>query len=979
MLAAWALSKLEAVKDSPRVLLVDSLGLLDDADSVIDSFATENGYTVVKAATNLAFRQLYELAIAAQVDKLLVIDRAPARRRHQVSPTKAPPPFYPDLLAELEPDAHIELTLQQFLMEKTGDANWPKEANNPLYARLMVRSLDGVLRAYKNLRTADSKRFTDEDFKKIVAYAALGVADSAFKKLDSKDYWTIGLLGHEALERLEELTPEITEPIRTELKQAPAPFCYFADRDADLVIRSFYLSTILAQHTEHWNLLLGNLDSTLAQLSGTKVEILREAAPKLVRMDPDQADQDLELVEASLTKENLQFLLLDQIQLQQPESFTAVVENEQYSTLFRSLALLMAFEDLLSLTPAEDSHERISDILFPEQPNLGQSWIDTRPTTIWADLKKAYQRSHHIQALRGDLAQFVKILRVKKTEQLSLKFFWDAWNKKRLNRLEYYLSDLERLVFTANLLPRPEAELPSVFSNALSHIRDRILHITKEVHKDLDEINRRFQDLIATQYPDWLANEGEVYLTSQFIRRCLKPNWDPQTEKAVVFVFDGMRYDIWDEFLKPMLESHMKLIHDLPAISILPSETHVSRWALAAGAEPRTYLNNRRAENIHLQSALKREFGCSEEVTTTSPDGAGLGETVRYRAGNLEYVIFEFCDKELHDMKIKKLPDGREVPTRSLSFIYQQQLKNLIDTEVMAIVRSLPPNTKVFVTADHGFGPIGRQALWFDEADLNEFRDCSYLNCLLKVSLADARVPGKVRHNVIEFTPEELGMPTTETYTRKGSGQLVTKTYKSVVFPKVGYSFSRPRSHYNPDAYSHGGISIQELMIPMAVLQVKARVKELLALDEIKGPASAVEGEDIEFKMPLTRNKKGSGGVDEVRVEVEASYSHAVEDPSAPNPVEHIDLPRQVMYVAHQGNEVVYRFSPNTSKATQAAHKAGNMDCTLTITVTYRDGRKLIRSSRTKPFLVKLNVDRVVRRVPTSLGNILGLMPKGMR
>jgi predicted AlkP superfamily pyrophosphatase or phosphodiesterase len=49
-----------------------------------------------------------------------------------------------------------------------------------------------------------------------------------------------------------------------------------------------------------------------------------------------------------------------------------------------------------------------------------------------------------------------------------------------------------------------------------------------------------------------------------------------QTEKAVVFVFDGMRYDIWDEFLKPMLESHMKLLHNFPAISILPSETHVS-------------------------------------------------------------------------------------------------------------------------------------------------------------------------------------------------------------------------------------------------------------------------------------------------------------------------------------------------------------------------------------------------------------------
>jgi hypothetical protein len=974
MLRDWALSKLEVVKDSPRVLLVDPLWLLAEADSAIDSFATQNGFTVVKAATNLAFRQLYELAIAAKAQKLLVIDRAPARRRVHSSVTKAPPPFYPDLLAETPPEARIELNLRQFLIEKTGDPNWSHEVNDPLYARLIVRHLDGVLRAYQNLRTADAKRFTDDDFKKIVAYASLGVADSAFKQLNAEDYWTIGLLGHEALERLEELAPEVTKPIRAELEKAPKPFCWFASRDADLVIRAFYLSVILSQHTDNWNLLLANVDPTLSQLSGASVEILREAAPKLVAIDPIQADQDLEAVEVSLSRENLQFLLLDQIQLHQPDSFTTVVEKEQYSTLFRSLVLLMALDDLLSSQPSEDHHTRIEKILFPDNPSLAPSWIDTRPATIWSDLKKASQRSIDIQQLKETLAHTVKTLTVRKTEQLTLKFFWEAWNKKQLNRLEYYLSDLERLIYNAELLPRPEQELPSVFSNALGRIRDRIRQITKEVHQYLDEMNRRFQDLIATQYPNWLAKEGEVYLTSQFIRRCLKPYWDPQTEKAVVFVFDGMRYDIWDEFLKPMLESHMKLLHDFPAISILPSETHVSRWALAAGAEPQTYLTNRKAESVHLKSALYREFGYGGEVETVSPEGSGIGETVRYRAGNLEYVIFEFCDKELHDMKIKKLPDGREVPTRSLSFIYQQQLKNLIDTEVMAIVRSLTSGTKVFITADHGFGPVGRQPLWFDVADLNDPGDCSYLNCSLRVPLASANAPAKVRSNVVAFTPEQLGMPKTETYTKK-SGQLINKTYEAVVFPKVGYSFSRPSlpgktAHYNPDAYSHGGISIQELMIPMVVLQVKARVKGSLTLDEISGPESVVEGEEIELRMPLTRTTKGSAGSDELRVEVEASYGRGSE---------HVSLPRQVTYVSSSGSEVVYRFRPDPSKATPEEHKSGVMECLFTITVSYRDGHKMARNSQTKPFSVKLNVERVVRRVPTSLGNILGLMPKGMR
>jgi hypothetical protein len=69
----------------------------------------------------------------------------------------------------------------------------------------------------------------------------------------------------------------------------------------------------------------------------------------------------------------------------------------------------------------------------------------------------------------------------------------------------------------------------------------------------------------------------------------------------------------------------------------------------------------------------------------------------------------------------------------------------------MAIVRSLPPGTKVFVTADHGFGRVGRQHLWFDETDLNEAVDCKYLNCRLRSSIDSARLPSKVKDNITEL------------------------------------------------------------------------------------------------------------------------------------------------------------------------------------------------------------------------------------
>ncbi|MDT4896819.1 MAG: hypothetical protein QOH25_1896 [Acidobacteriota bacterium] len=968
-LHTWLLSKLHGVKDQPHVLVRDYLRLLPDANSIIHNFARENDYTVIVVATNLAFRELYEHAIAdAETRKILIIDRAPVGRRGKFAVTKAPPPFYPDLLIRTPEEARIDLDLRQYLREKTGDSNWPKETNEPRYARLVVRHLDGVLRAYRNLRAIDRVRFTDQDFKTIVAFASLGVAESAFKRLNHKELWRVGLLSHEVLDELDSLAPEITKPIKDELQKAEAPFCWFGTRDSETVVRAFYLSLILSQHLDNWPLLLANVDPRLVSLSGIKPNVLSKSAPTLVELDPAQADRDLEAVESNLSRDALRLLLLDQMRVAEPAGFASVVENEKYSTLIRSLALLMALDNIISTQPSLAEQDRIAAILFPEGDGVRPQFVDNRPSINWSHLKEAFSLASDIRRLRESLGSAVKTLNVKKTEQLTFKFFRELWNEKKLNRLEYYLSAFERLVESGDFLPRPDEELPPQFSDALARIRQRIRLIADEVHAQIDEINRRFQELVATRYVSWLAGDGEVRLTSQFLRRCVKPHWDPQNEKAVVFIFDGMRYDVWDELLRPMLEDRLEIIEDLPASSLLPSETEVSRWALAAGTEPQDFWP-RKAENVHLKEALSREFNYQGEVEVVDPEGSGTGETVRYRAGNLEYYIFEFCDKELHGIQMKELSDGRKVPKRPLSYVYQQRLKNIIDTEVMAIVRRLTPGTKVFVTADHGFGRVGREALWFNEADLNEKTDCSYLNCWLRVPLTQASLPAKVLDNVIAFTPEQLRLPKEETRTIKNTGNVFHKEYKAVLFPKVGYSFSRQGAPFRPDAYTHGGISIQELMIPMIALRVRARDEGMLTLDAIGGPQEVVEGEEVVFSVRVNRTARRGGEAEEIRIEAEATYSL---DP------ERFSLPKQVLYLSSPSAEIAFRFTPAAEDASEEEQRKGVMERTFTLAVSYREGSRVVRKSQTHRFSVTLKSERVIRRLG-NLGNILGLTPKSMR
>jgi len=149
----WFLHKLDAIKDEPAILVCDPLQLLPERDNSIHNFASEHGYTVIVAATNLAFRELYERATAdSDTRKLLVIDRTPQSRRLARSKGKAPPLFYPDLLARVPSAARIELDLRQYLKEITGDPDWPREVNEPHYARIVTKHLPGVIEAHKILR-----------------------------------------------------------------------------------------------------------------------------------------------------------------------------------------------------------------------------------------------------------------------------------------------------------------------------------------------------------------------------------------------------------------------------------------------------------------------------------------------------------------------------------------------------------------------------------------------------------------------------------------------------------------------------------------------------------------------------------------------------------------------------------------------------------------------------------------------------------
>jgi len=190
----------------------------------------------------------------------------------------------------------------------------------------------------------------------------------------------------------------------------------------------------------------------------------------------------------------------------------------------------------------------------------------------------------------------------------------------------------------------------------------------------------------------------------------------------------------------------------------------------------------------------------------------------------------------------------------------------------MAIVRGLEPDTKVFVVADHGFGAIGRERVRVEMTWLNEPTDCAYLNSMLRQTLGEAHASRKVRDHVLEFPVADLRMPDSGEAYDRSANRSWQKQFASIIFPRTGYALARPKARFNPDAYSHGGISIQEMLVPMLAMRVKAPEEGLILLGPITGPSALIEGEEAEFRMavqlaPYHKHR-------EMRVEAQAVYQN---------------------------------------------------------------------------------------------------------
>jgi hypothetical protein len=287
----------------------------------------------------------------------------------------------------------------------------------------------------------------------------------------------------------------------------------------------------------------------------------------------------------------------------------------------------------------------------------------------------------------------------------------------------------------------------------------------------------------------------------------------------------------------------------------------------------------------------------------------------------------------------------------------------------MAVIRQLKPGTKVFITADHGFGRVGRHEIWFKEEDVPEQSDCRHSFCMLRYKVAATQIPLPLRQQIIEFSPADLRLPDEVQKTDRFSKARMVKKYGSIAFPRPGYAFGRDHTRFDPPAFSHGGVTMQEMFIPMVVLQVKERSKDLIEMQFDSPPKEVVEGEEVLFRLRISHTGKTAIDGQELPISFEASFSRDPEKYPVPS--------RMASLSPWSQKEVLFRFTPSIEEADLEERKAGQLKRYFTVTARYKEGGKTVRRPLLpQEVIIKLNSERIVRRVG-ALGNILGLTPKG--
>ena len=334
------------------------------------------------------------------------------------------------------------------------------------------------------------------------------------------------------------------------------------------------------------------------------------------------------------------------------------------------------------------------------------------------------------------------------------------------------------------------------------------------------EANQLFSDFIEDNYHDWLTDPDvdRPLLSHQLLKRKVFPEIK-EDQSVFLIVVDNLRLDQW-ESLEPEISDIFNIRDKDTFYSILPTTTAYARNSLFAGMMPldiaknfpeywvgedeESSKNNFEKELLgkHLEKEkLNIKYSYNKIIRTT--EGKQLVEGVNNLLNNqLNAIVFNFVDMLSHartDMQmIRELaPDESAYLSLTKSWFAHSSLLDLL--KALAGRKDV----KVIITTDHGTIRVKKPYKIVGDRNTN-----TNLRYKIGKNLAFDEEGVFYTRNPEEFRLPKLNVSSTFAFAREDFFFAYPNNYNYYV------------NHYR-DTFQHGGISMEEVIIPFVILDQK--------------------------------------------------------------------------------------------------------------------------------------------------------------
>ena len=353
-----------------------------------------------------------------------------------------------------------------------------------------------------------------------------------------------------------------------------------------------------------------------------------------------------------------------------------------------------------------------------------------------------------------------------------------------------------------------ELELESITDNQMSSI----------LENQKQEANIGFFKFIERNYYDWMQTDEKPVLSDQVFKEWVKPHLSKDKNTLLIMV-DNLRYDQW-KAIEPLFSEFYNIEKEQMYYSILPSATQYARNAFFAGMMPaeieKRFPNEWKNDNEEgNKNQFEKEFlldqmrrlGLSQlslqyfKILNTDFEKKILDDFHQYKNKNLTVIVYNFIDILSHAKTDNRIVSQLIRDDKTYRSITKNWFENSYLLQI--VKKAQEEGMKVLLTTDHGtiFVRKPSQVVGDRETSTN-----------IRYKMGRKLVYDEDDVFVIDKA-EDFHLPRVNV----SSKYIFAKEDIFLAFPK---NYNHYVNYYK-ETYQHGGISMEEMIIPFVTLSPK--------------------------------------------------------------------------------------------------------------------------------------------------------------